>query len=225
MSMANNHFGFKQCISLLKSTGVKAGNLRDLHKAIAGISADSIFHHTFQYFLKGHTQEYTNDFAHWAGESLEERTLAEELANLDPYDFENIYDVRRALLSVIENFLERFPEPREALPGEEFYFNETVTIVFPCGIKVKNLAEFLMAIKYVDSSSIYYHFYDARARLGGKTDDFSRWIGASLGKSELASSIREIDPFMHSTDGIREHIRELVEAEVRKEMEVTGGGL
>jgi Family of unknown function (DUF5752) len=225
MSVSNNYFGFKQCISLLKSTGVKAKNLGELHKAIAAIPEDSIFHHTFQYFLKGHTQEYTNDFAHWAGESLEERTLAEELSNLDPYDFANLYDVRKALLSIIEKFLERFPEPRESLPGDEFYFNETVTIVFPAGITVKNLAEFLMAIKYVDSSSIYYHFYDARARLGEKTDDFSRWIGDSLGKTELAASIREIDPFMHATEGIRERITELIESEVRHEMEYSGGGL
>jgi hypothetical protein len=221
--MTGNAFEFKQCVSIIKSTGVKAKTLGDLHKAIAAVSEESIFHHTCQYFLKVHSQEYTNDFAHWAGECLEERTLSEELSNLDPYSQKTFSDVRDSLLRIIENFLARFPEPREALAGDEFFFNETVTIVFPAGVRVRNLAEFLMAIKYIDPSSVYYHFYDARVRLGEGTDDFSQWILKSLEKPELAESIRTVDPFIHTIDGIRGHIIELVETEVRREMEYGGG--
>ena len=78
-------FEFRQCITILKSTGIKAANLKELRQIIATVSDDSIFHHTYQYFLKEHILEYTNDFAHWAGESLEERAVAEELSNIDPY--------------------------------------------------------------------------------------------------------------------------------------------
>lgn len=122
-----------------------------------------ISHHsyTYQYFLKGHILEYTNDFAHWAGESLEERALAEHLSNIDPYEFKNINDLRNKLLNVIDDYLKKFPEPREAMSGDEFYFNETVTLIFPAGIMAKNLAEFLMAVKYV-SMLICYHFHIAK---------------------------------------------------------------
>ena len=187
---------------------------------MAVVSEACIFHHTYQYFLKGHVLEYTNDFAHWAGESLEERALAEQLSNIDPYDFKNIKDLRNELLTVIDEYLQTFPEPRPAMPGNEFFFNETITLIFPIGIRVKNLAEFLTAIKYVDSGSIYYHFYEARIRLGGGTDDFSRWIEDVFGRKELVEKIRAIDPFMHDLEGIREHIAEAVEEEVRKDMEV-----
>ncbi len=210
-------FEFKQCVSLLKSTGKKAKNLRELRDAIAVVSDESIFHHTYQYFLKGHILEYTNDFAHWAGESLEERALAEHLSNIDPYAFKNIDELRQELLNVIDGYLENFPEPREAMPGDEFYFNETITLTFPVGIRVKNLAEFLIAIKYIDAAAIYYHFYEARVRLG--VDDFSKWIEDSLGKKDLSEKIRAIDPFMHSIEGIRDHIIETVEKDVRTEME------
>ena len=89
------------------------------------------------------------------------------------------------------------------------------------GIRAKNLAEFLTAIKYVDADSIYYHFYEARIRLEFKgMDDFSRWIEDVFGKKNLAERIRTIDPFMHNLEGIREHITEAVEEEVRKDMEV-----
>ena len=126
-------FQFNQCISISKSTGKKAKNLRELRETIAEISDESIYHHTYQYFLKGIVREYTNDFAHWAGECLEERALSEHLSNIDSYAFSDIGDLRKELLSVIDAYLEQFPEPREPLPGEEFYFNETVTLVFPVG--------------------------------------------------------------------------------------------
>ncbi len=215
-------FEFKQCISILKSTGKKAGNLNALRDCIAQISDDCIFHHTYQYFLKEHILEYTNDFAHWAGESLEERSLAEQLSNIDPYEYDNISDLRKELLSVIGNYIESFPEPREAMPRDEFFFNETITLIFPIGIRVKNLAEFLMAIKFVDVGSIYYHFYEARMRVGNGIDDFSKWIEESLQKKELAGRIRAIDPFMHNIEDIRKHITEQIEMELRRDIQVMG---
>jgi hypothetical protein len=213
-------FEFRQCLSILKSTGKKARNLQELKNIIAVISDECIFHHTYQYFIKGHILEYTNDFAHWAGESLEERALSEYLSNIDPYDFAGITDLRNELMKVIDDHLALFPSPREAMPGDEFYFNETVTLIFPVGLRAKNLAEFMTAMKFIDSVSIYYHFYEARIRLGRGIDDFSMWIEDSLGKKELAGRIRSIDPFMHTIEEIRGHIVDVVEEEVKKDMEV-----
>lgn len=215
-------FEFRQCTGILKSTGMKAKNLRELRDLIATVSDDSIFHHTCQYFLKGHILEYTNDFAQWAGESLEERALAEHLSNVDPYVFGEIDDLRKDLLRVIDGYLSAFPEPREAISGDEFYFNEAVTLIFPAGVRARNLAEFLMALKYIDPSSIYYHFYEARIRLGGGTDDFSRWVEDALGKSALAERISAIDLFIYSIEGIRERITKVIEGELREEMEFPG---
>ncbi len=215
-------FEFMQCISILKSTAKRAKNLRELRDLIATVSEESIFHHTCQYFLKGRIREYTNDFAHWVGESLEESALAEQLSSIDPYEFKDISELRTALLTVVDNYLENFPEPREALAGEEFYFNETITIVFPARIRARNLAEFLIAIRYIDGASIYYHFYEARTRLGGGIDDFSKWFDEVLGEQELAKKLWAIDPFMHSIEGIREHIMEIVDEKVKNDMEITG---
>jgi len=211
-------FEFKQYTSILKSTGKRAKSLRELREGIAVVSKEAIFHHTYQYFLKAHILEYTNDFAQWAGESIEERALSERLSNIDPYAFKDIDDLRKVLLNVIDDYLKNFLEPRDAVSGNEFYFNEAVTFIFPAGIRVKNLAEFLMAIKYIDASSIYYHFYESRRRLGG-IDDFSKWFENELGKKELSEKIRLIDPFMHSIEKIREHISELLESEVKNDME------
>lgn len=213
-------FEFRQCISILKATGRKAKSLRELRSVISNVNEESVFHHTYQYFLKEHAREYTNDFAHWAGESLEERALSEHLSNIDPYDFRSIDNLRNEILRVIDGYLTLFPEPREAMSRDEFYFNQTITFVFPTGIRAQNLAEFLMAVKHVDAGSIYYHFYEARTRLGNGVDDFSAWMESVFGKLDLAEQLRSIDPFMHTIEGIREHVIEAVEAEVRRDMEV-----
>ncbi len=210
-------FEFKQCITLVKATGKKAKTLRELRDLIAGVSEESILHHTYQYFLKGHVLEYTNDFAHWAGKSLEESALAEHLSNIDPYSYKDIGQLRTELLKAVDGYLEEFPEPREALPRDEFFFNETVTLIFSAGFRAQNLAEFLTAIKQVDGSSLYYHFYDARLRLGIKADDFSQWFSDGLGKNDLAEKIRRIDPFMHNLEGIRELMVKAVEVELKRD--------
>ena len=215
-------FEFMECVTILKATGKKARNIRELRTLISIISDESLFHHTYQYFLKEHILEYTNDFAQWAGESLEERALAEQLSNIDPYGSETIQDVRSALVAVIDSYLDKFPEPRDSLPGDEFFFNETVTYVFPVGVWAKNLAEFLIALKFIDNGPIYYHFYEARNRVAGGVDDFSRWLEDTLLKKELAEKVRAIDPFMHTTEEIRAHISEMIMAEVSADMEKSG---
>lgn len=211
-------FEFMECVSILKSTGKLARNIRELRTTIADISDGSLFHHTYQYFLKDHILEYTNDFAHWVGESLEERALSERLSNIDPFAFKEISLLRTELLKSIDDYIGHFPEPRSAIPGDEFYFNETISITFPVGLRARNLAEFLLAVKYIDPASLYYHFYEARIR--HNTDDFSTWIEEVLGDKELAIAIQAIDPFMHNIEGIRAHIVETVENTVRQNMEV-----
>ncbi|UCH81229.1 MAG: hypothetical protein JSW20_01110 [Nitrospiraceae bacterium] len=220
MAKASKYFEFKQCVSIVKATGQQAKNLKELRKLIASVGDESILHHTHQYFIKGHMLDYTNDFSQWAGEYLEERALAERLTSIDPYTLKSITAVRKELIREIDAFLDAFPEPRDVTSGNEFYFNETINLVFPVGVKTKNLAEFLVALEHVDSGSIYYHFYDSRIRLGeGAVDDFSRWIEHTLGRKNLADSIRAIDPFMHSIESIRSHIKNVVEEYVRADME------
>lgn len=213
-------FEFQECVNLIKATGKKARNLREFKSLISVVPDESIYHHTCEYFLAGHILEYTNDFAQWAGESLGERILAEHLSNIDPYVYRSMENLRAEIIQVLETYLEKYPEPRDAIPGDEFYFDQTVTFIFPAGVRARNLAEFLMGIKYVDAASIYYHFYEARMRLGGGVDDFSSWVDNALGKKELAERIRTIDPFMHGVEKIREHVATEIERELRTEMEV-----
>lgn len=213
-------FVFRDVVSIPKATGLKARTLKQLRAIVAEVSEECIFHHTYQYFAKGHIQEYTNDFAVWSGESLEERTLAEHLSNIDPYSFKSLESLRGELMRVMDFYIANFPEPREALPGDEFFFNETITFVFPTGIRARNLAEFLIALKFIDESSIYYHFYEARVRLKKEQDDFSKWVDEVIKSPDIAEEIKSVDPFMHNLEGIREHLIDMIERALRSQMEV-----
>ena len=95
-------FVFRECVYLLKSTGRTAAHLREFKDMLALVPDESIFHHTCQYFLRSPALEYTNDFAHWAGENLGERVLAEYLSNIDPYGYATLDDLRKGLLDVID---------------------------------------------------------------------------------------------------------------------------
>jgi len=57
-------FEFKQCVTILKLTGKKAKNLRELKDVLAEVGEGAIARHMFQSILKGHIMEYRNDFAH-----------------------------------------------------------------------------------------------------------------------------------------------------------------
>ncbi len=211
MAEINNCFEFKRAYTVLISTGRSASSIKQLLEVLREVSAGSVYHHTYQYFMKAHHLSYTNDFAQWAGESLEERALAERLSSIDPFDYSDVEKLRKKLIMTIEGFLEEFPAPRCVFPGNEFYFNETISFVYPVGIKVTNLNEFLHALKSVDGQCIYYHFYEARTRLENSMDDFSMWIEHGLGEKALADEIRAIDLFMHTTEGIRERLIKLIQ--------------
>jgi len=94
-----------------------------------------------------------------------------------------------------------------------------VTLIFPVGIRARNLAEFFAAIKYIEEDCIYYHFYEARIRLGRGNDDFSRWFEDTLGEKDLAAKIRAVDPLMYTVEQIRTFIAGLVGETVRRDME------
>ncbi len=214
-------FDFRECRKIVMATGKKAGNLSGLAELIRQASTSSIYHHTYEYFFKGHVVEYTNDFAQWVGTMLEARVLSENLSNIDPFrHVASLDSLREELLGSISRYIKRYGEPGNVLPGEEFHFEESITVVFPAGVRASNLAEFLMAIRFVDQRSIYYHFYEGRSRVQGGVDDFSRWVEDTLGNKQLAMDFRSIDPFMHTIEGIRAHIAGYTEKALQEEIEV-----
>ena len=53
--------------------------------------------------------------------------------------------------------------------------------------------------------SVYYHFFEARRRLGMRhIDDFSFWIETNFGLPELVKGIRDIDIYFYTLKEVRD---------------------
>lgn len=215
MNHQKNKQGFKffECTRLIQPTGRKAQDLGQLLSLINMVGPGVIYHHTHQYYLKASIEvpEYSNDFAVWAAQSLEERALAEKLASLDLYAYRQIEEVRQALNGTIKSYLSQNPPPRSVRNGDEFFFNDAVTIVMEVGPEVKTLTRFIEALRTVGTSSIYFHFFEARMRLQRPSDDFSIWLEQSLGQTGLAQNIRKLDPYLYSLEGLRQEILSILQ--------------
>jgi len=206
-------FRFFECFVLTTLTGRRASTVVELVEILKTISPESIFHHMHQYFLKPHlvVPEFTNDFAVWASQHLREPLLAEALANVNPFEFSNIEELRAELLAIMERYISSCPRSVPVPRDREFMFNEGITLVIPTGMEALQMHDFVQKLKEVDASSVYFHFFESRLRLGRPVDDFSEFLATTLQRPEVASRIKSLDPYMYSTGTLRDKIVKIIE--------------
>jgi hypothetical protein len=204
-------FRFCTELRLVESTGLRVANLDQLLSALRQVPGASIFHHTHHRFLEHHFRKPVvyNDFAIWTGEVLRERELAERLAGLDLRTFTTIRELREAIISQVEK-VPRLNHrwQRDAPPGDDFYFCRSRSFVMSTGVEAAGAADFFRKIPTVSVNSLYFHFLEARLRLGRCTNDFSQWL-TSLGETRLAEAIHALDPYVVTLDELKEEIAEI----------------
>jgi len=96
-------FEFHTSSQLVEITSQKAGDLKEFREILKGIDGSSIFYHVHHAFREHQFAPgvYTNDFAHWVDEELNENVLAEKLANINLKDFT---EIKAELKKVLEEF-------------------------------------------------------------------------------------------------------------------------
>jgi len=195
--------------------GLKAKNLDELLDIIKKVSGSCIYNHTHR-FLQIHqyvSPEPPNDFAYWATHTLREDVLGEKLASIDTVQFQSIRSLRNKIVEVIKEHLKKNPSSKKkfASQGKEFQFIKSVSFVLPTNYIAYDLKDFSKALKEITVDSLYFHIFEARLRLGKKTNDFSFWIGTSLKDKDLAHDISHLDPYTRTMEDLRKTIIELVE--------------
>lgn len=214
-------------LNLTLLTDLRARDAAELLEHLRVVPGAVIYHHT-HHFLVQHqylSPEPPNDFAFWVSNMLLEERLGEELAAVDVLRFATIHELREALVHVIENFLEGCTNLRVAPPGEEFYFEQSVSFVLPTGIVARNLSQFRDGLAQVSLNSISYHMFDARLRLEqGGDNDFSKWLEAALDEREVAAAMRRLDPYTHTEEGLRRQMIALIDARLHRESERARSG-
>lgn len=201
---------------LVELTGEKARNLTELLYVLRFIDGAAIFYHTHHSFLDHHTvtPDFRSDFAVWTRDEIRDQMLAEKLGGIDPMEYPSIRQLREAILEILGEHIEQYGDPRQARPGNEFYFCRSKSFVLPTGRVAKNLQEFLSHMKKISSRSLFYHFFEAPLRLERRTNDFSIWLGDSVGRESLARQIEKLDPYVLTLEQLRSKIVGLLEAEI-----------
>ncbi len=217
---AKEAFRFHTRLHLTELTGLRAINLSQLVELIREVPGSSIYHHTHR-FLQQHqylSPEPPNDFAYWVTEILGEDELGERLSSIDTINYSAIRSLRDRIIETIEEYLKNNPlaKMKFAREGEEFYFIKSVSFILPTDYTANDLREFTDILKKVTIDSIYFHIFESRLRLEKNDNDFSNWIGNSVGNKSLAEKISKLDPYTHTLEGLRGNLVYMIERELSR---------
>jgi hypothetical protein len=202
-------FYFYSELHLVKLLGLKAKNPAELLEHIKHVPATSIYYHTHRFLQQHHylTPEPPNDFAYWVTNILSLDALGELLASIDIIHFTDIEALRKSFVKVLSEYIEKGKFVVGCEPGAEFHFMSCVTVIIPTHYVAHTLEEFVEALSKVSISSLYFHMFEARLRLGGSENDFSRWF-KGIGMEQLAQEVSRLDPYTITLEGLRERILE-----------------
>jgi hypothetical protein len=217
LKKAREPFRFYSRTQLTELTGLKAKNLRELAEILKTVPTAVVYYHTHRFLEEHHylTPEPSNDFGIWVSDALGDQALGERLTSIDTFAFPSLEALQERLIGIIEENLTSEPPLREAMPGREFHFMKSVCAVFPTSYMVHDLREFIEALRRISLSSLYFHIFESRLRLGKGLNDFSTWMQTSLDENELGQEIARLDPYTYNLEGLRSALIRLIEKHIK----------
>lgn len=206
-------FRIHDCSLAAIATGRRAQNLRELRDHIRDVDADSLYYHFWGSRLRPKFDEpvYNNDFASWAHHALRDEIVAERLSVVDPRDHRTLEGLRQELLDILDYRLDEQEMVPWSKTDEQFSFIRSQIVVFDTGVSVRTPQELIAAIPGLSTSSVFYHFIDARRRTSDGRDDFTVWLEAQQGDfAALVDGLAEVDHYFVTLSTLRDRITEVV---------------
>jgi hypothetical protein len=204
---------FRSSASLEVLTGKKANTLPGLLHLIRTCSESSIFYHTFSALqkLREARAPYNSDFAVWVYRSLGENALAEKIMAVDFREYFTVESLRQRLVQIIENHHARKPSAFDKTADDPFYLSDVQRFIYLTDKFAYDLDSFREILPTISRESLYYHFIESRLETKLEADDFSTWMEKGLGLIELANRIRKIDIHVHTLEGLRSRILQIID--------------
>jgi small-conductance mechanosensitive channel len=217
LKKAKEPFRFQSRTHIKELTGLKAKNLRELVDTLKKVPDSVIYYHTHHFLEEHHylVPEPSNDFAVWVNDVLGEEVLGERLASVITFEFPSLGAIRERIVVIIEEHLAGGTNSREALPGREFCFMKSVSVVIPTPNVAHDLREFVEALRKISLGSLYFHVFESRLRLGRGLNDFTIWLQDSLEEAELGEEIARLDPYTYTLEGLRSAFIQLIEKRIK----------
>lgn len=207
-------FRIRDCALIPLATGQKAQNLKELRNLLREADAGCIYYAFWGGLLKPGFEhpEYANDFAAWAHAALHDDVLAERLGVIDPTEFDDLESLRRELLDVIEEHLDEIDVIAWTRRDRQFNFITSQIVVFDAQRELTEPRELAATVREMSSSSVFYHFIDARRRTEGSMDDFRAWLdGFGEHYRDLQEQLAEVDPWFSTLVELRQQLATLFE--------------
>lgn len=208
-------FSIKDCALVALATGRKARQLQEFRSELTDVEAASIYHHFWGGLLQPRFEEreYNNDFAAWVRHGVHDAVLAERLAALDPMDFRDLEALRQELIDLIDNRLDEVENLYWIPATRQFEFICSQIVVFDTEQRLQQPAELAARIPGLSTSSIFYHFIDARRRTPDGRDDFSGWLSAFGDEfAPLQQQLAGLDPYFGSLSELRDQLADVFRA-------------
>ncbi|MFQ5601482.1 MAG: DUF5752 family protein [Candidatus Krumholzibacteriia bacterium] len=210
-------FVFHTSSDLVVLTGQRANTPNELRAFLESCENGCIFHHTFQVLLDYHfiTERYANDFAHWLQAAVGEPSLAERIAAVDIRDFVTLGELRTHLLALIDEYLASNPAIGDRRARFPLHLCRSVAVVMPTGRVAHGVEDLAQHVRASTRRTVFYHFVEARLRLGFHSNDFSYWLETQCNRPDLAARLAKLDLYHHTLDDIRSRIADILSPEVK----------
>jgi hypothetical protein len=220
---AKEPFRFHSRSHMKELTGLRARNLSELVTTLKTVPETVVYYHTHHFIEEHHylTPSPPNDFAVWVSTALGEEALGERLAAVDTFESPTLDALRERLTGVIEERLAQDGNHRSALEGREFHFIKSVSFIVPTPYVAHDLRELVEALQNVPLSSLYFHIFESRLRLGGGKNDLALWLMNSLGEEQLSDEISRLDPYNYTLEGLRSLLIQRIEKRIRSGSQTT----
>lgn len=208
--MQNNTFKFYSEYNLPVLLGRKATNIYELLDGIKEVPEASLYYHTHKLLKQHHylVPEPPNDFAYWIRNVLIQPKLGEMIASINIAGLNNLEELRNRLIYIFENN-DREGYGINCQKGFEFQFMSCKTFCFKNKYEAANLTEFNEILQTIDINSFYLNIFDSKLRTGNHRNNFAIWF-ESIGETELADRISNIDPYTLTIEGLRIQIINLI---------------
>ena len=199
-------FAIKDCALIALATGIRVTLMEQLRRELRDIDLASIYHHFWGSLLQPRFEERElgNDFAAWARHGVHDAVLAERLAALDPVHFRDLEALRTEILELIDARLDEADYLAWARATSHFEFVSSEIVVFDTRRRLDHPAQLPEAIRQLSTSSVFYHFIDARRRRDDGHDDFSGWLTTfDHDYAPLLEELASVDPFFGSLSELK----------------------
>lgn len=210
-------FHFHTSSDLVVLTGQRARSVEELRALLESCDEGCVFHHTFQVLLGHHYvgERYANDFAHWFHVAAGEPSLAERVAAVDIREFVSLTELRAHLLELIDGYLTDNPGISGRPTRFPFHLCRSVSVVMPTGRVAYGLEDFASHVRASTKRTIFYHFVEARLRLGFQSNDFSYWLETQCDRPDLAEQLNKLDFYHFTLENIRSRIADIISREAQ----------